>query len=167
MKEYVDLMQDQMPKLYEKFILEYYRKQHPKLNANPDVVEWQLGTEFDLYLPMMKTDITLHYQGNILVIDAKYYENGTPLATNSWFGNQTLHSGNIYQIFTYVKNLEQRTLGSVAGCLMYAKNENVQDLDLPYNICGTDIMVKTLDLDKEFKSIRVQLDAVADYLYLM
>lgn len=163
MREYVDEIH--MHKLYEKFVLEYFRKEHPKLRANADAIAWQLGTDFNLYLPAMQTDITLHYQGNTLIIDTKYYANGTPLAMNSQYGNQTLHSGNVYQIFTYVKNVEQKSGGTVAGCLLYAKNENVKDLDLPYNICGNDIMVKTLDLDKNFKQIRDQLDELAKYIY--
>lgn len=162
MREYIDEMH--MHKLYEKFVLEYYRKEHPMLRANPDTVAWQLGTDFNLYLPAMQTDITLHYQGNTLIIDTKYYTNGTPLATNLQYGNQTLHSNNLYQIFTYVKNIEKKTGGKVSGCLLYAKNENVKDLDLPYNICGNDILIKTLDLDKNFHYIRKQLDTLADYL---
>ena len=89
------------------------------------------------------------------------------MSTNLQYGNQTLHSGNLYQIFTYVKNLEHKNKGSVAGCLLYAKNVDIQDLDLPYKICGNDIVVKTLDLDKDFKCIRAQLDALADYLYFL
>jgi 5-methylcytosine-specific restriction enzyme subunit McrC len=165
MREYIDEMH--MHKLYEKFVLEYFRKEHPKLHANADMIAWQLGTDFNLYLPTMQTDITLHYQGNTLIIDTKYYANGTPLATNSQYGNQTLHSGNIYQIFTYIKNAERKFGGKVAGCLLYAKNKNVKDLDLPYNICGNDIMVKTIDLNKDFQGIRKQLDILANYLYEM
>lgn len=163
MNEYLDEMH--MHKLYEKFILEYYRKEHPKLNANPDSIVWQLGTDFKLYLPAMQTDITLHYNGNIMIIDAKYYEQGTPLATNLMYGNQTLHSANVYQIFTYVKNACTKASGKVAGCLLYAKNDNVKDLNLSYNICGNDIMVKTLDLDKDFNGIKNQLDLIANYIY--
>ena len=162
MKEYLDEMS--MNKLYEKFVLEYFRKEYPKLSANADMIPWDLGTDFNLYLPAMKTDITLHYGGNMLIIDTKYYVKSTPLTTNTIYGNQTLHSANIYQIFTYVKNIEQKINGSVAGCLLYAKNENVEDLNLQYNICGNDIMVKTLNLDKDFSQIKSQLDELGNYL---
>ena len=41
------------------------------------------------------------YQGNtVLIIDAKYYSH----TTQTQFDNHTIHSNNLYQIFTYVKN---------------------------------------------------------------
>ena len=67
----------------------------------------------------MKTDITLEYQGNILIIDTKYYSH--TMQTNSLFNSKTIHSGNLYQIFTYVKNKDIENSGKVSGVLLYAK----------------------------------------------
>ena len=57
MWEYVDEMH--MYKLYEKFVLEYFRKEHPKLPANADVIAWQLGIDFNLYFQQCRQ--TLRY----------------------------------------------------------------------------------------------------------
>ncbi len=39
---------------------------------------------------------------DVLIIDAKYYEHSMQVQ----FNKHTLHSANLYQIFTYVKNKE-------------------------------------------------------------
>lgn len=39
------------------------------------------------------------------------------------YDKTTLHSGNVYQIFTYVKNQDTANTGNVSGMLLYAKTE--------------------------------------------
>lgn len=53
-------------------------------------------------LPVMQTDIMLSKDDKTLIIDAKYYSK----TTLTQYNVNTLHSGNLYQIFTYVKNKE-------------------------------------------------------------
>ena len=89
-----------MCRLYEKFLLEYYRKEHPELTANASQIAWQLDDTENQMLPRMQTDIMLSKNNNILIIDAKYYSH----MTQQQYGIHTLHSNNLYQIFTYVKN---------------------------------------------------------------
>ena len=89
-------------RLYEKFILEYYRKHFPMLSVNPEQIAWQLDDEEHDLLPIMQSDIMLRKDNHILIIDAKYYMHNT----QEQYGAHTLHSENLYQIFTYVKNKE-------------------------------------------------------------
>ena len=43
----MDFLDEQrMHRLYEKFILEYYRKEHPELTANASQIPWQLDDDF-------------------------------------------------------------------------------------------------------------------------
>lgn len=95
-----------MCRLYEKFILEYYRKEHPELIANASQIPWQLDDGFSDMLPIMQSDIMLSAGSRILIIDAKYYEH----TTQARYGVNTLHSANLYQIFTYVKTRKQSFL---------------------------------------------------------
>ncbi|MFR4024373.1 MAG: hypothetical protein ACLTZI_16470 [[Eubacterium] siraeum] len=44
----------------------------------------------------------LRRDDRVLIIDAKYYEHSMQVQ----FNKHTLHSANLYQIFTYVKNKE-------------------------------------------------------------
>ena len=70
----------------------------------------------------MQTDIMLSKGNTILIIDAKYYSN----MTQRQYGRNTLHSGNLYQIFTYVKNKEfelRQQKHSVSGMILYAKTD--------------------------------------------
>lgn len=74
----------------------------------------------------------------------------------------TIHSGNMYQIFTYVKNQDVENNGRVSGMLLYAKTEEAITPDCSFVIGGNKISVKTVDLNKEFKLIAAQLDKIAE-----
>ena len=79
------------------------------------------------------------------------------------FNKRTFHSGNLYQIFTYVKNKEaqlQEKPHEVAGMLLYAKTDEDIVLDNEYRMSGNRISVKTLDLNQDFEKIRKQLDQI-------
>lgn len=64
-----------MNHLYEKFILEYYRKEHPELKANASQIPWALDDGVGTLLLVMQSDIMLENKAGdtVLIIDAKYY----------------------------------------------------------------------------------------------
>jgi len=157
---------EHMARLYEKFILEYYRQHHTYLTeARAAQVKWNLSGENDeamiRFLPVMQTDIFLRLKEKVLILDAKYY--GKTLQKQ--FNKYTLHSNNVYQIFTYVKNQDKTNTGNVAGMLVYAKTEEDITPDCLFHIGGNPIGAKTLDLNKNFKSIAAQLDAIAEHFF--
>lgn len=156
---------DNMARLYEKFILEYYRQHHRYLSeVNSSQVKWNLVGETNetmiRFLPAMQTDVFLRLNDKTLIIDAKYY--GRTLQKQ--YDKYSLHSNNMYQIFTYVKNQDKDNSGNVAGILLYAKTEEDITPDCMFNMGGNQIGAKTLDLNKEFSLIANQLDKIAwDY----
>ena len=75
---------------------------------------------------------------------------------------QTLHSGNLYQIFTYVKNWDVAPGETVSGMLLYAKTDDASQPEGDYQMSGNQISVKTLDMNCEFSMIAGQLDSIAD-----
>jgi 5-methylcytosine-specific restriction enzyme subunit McrC len=157
---------EHMARLYEKFILEYYCQHHPYLSeAKAAQVKWDLTGENDeamiRFLPVMQTDIFLRLDEKILILDAKYY--GRTLQNQ--FDKYTLHSGNVYQIFTYVKNQDKDNTGNVAGILLYAKTEEEVTPDCRFEMGGNQIGAKTLDLNKDFELIAAQLDAIAEQFF--
>ena len=158
--DFVD--EQRMCRLYEKFILEYYRKEFPEITANASKIDWQLDDGISDMLPVMQTDIMLTYNEKILIIDAKYYSH----TTQSQYDTHTLHSGNLYQIFTYVKNKEAELEGKphdkVSGMLLYAKTDEEVLPDNDYVMSGNKISVKTLDLDCEFSQIAEQLNKIIE-----
>ena len=53
----MDFLDEQrMCKLYEKFILEYYRKEHPKLKVSASQIPWNLDDDENDMLPVMLRD---------------------------------------------------------------------------------------------------------------
>lgn len=152
-----------MSRLYEKFILEYYAQEFGDrikgFSSRAAQIPWQLDDGYDALLPVMQTDITLTYGHQILIIDAKYYRR--TMQTNH--DVQTLHSGNLYQIFTYVKNKEAQLSGTgykVSGMLLYAKTDEELVPDNIYQMSGNQISVKTLDLNQKFSKIEKQLKQI-------
>ena len=146
-------------RLYEKFILEYYRKHFPMLSVNPEQIAWQLDDEEHDLLPIMQSDIMLRKDNHILIIDAKYYMHNT----QEQYGAHTLHSENLYQIFTYVKNKEYELRDKehhVSGMLLYAKTDESVQPDNSYIMSGNRISVKTLDLNLPFEEISQQLNVI-------
>ncbi len=153
------LDEQRMCRLYEKFILKYYKKEFPMLTVAASQIHWQLDDNIDFMLPMMKSDIMLSYGEKVLIIDAKYYAH----TMQTQYDTRTLHSGNLYQIFTYVKNKETEMAmepHEVAGMLLYAKTDEEILPDCTYRMSGNKISVKTLDLDCDFHQIANQLDSI-------
>lgn len=153
---------EHMARLFEKFVLEYYRQHYPELKASAVQIHWNVDDENDnkaiQFLPVMKTDITLRYKGKTLIIDTKHYAHTMQMQYDKY----SLHSGNLYQIFTYVKNYDTKSKGNVAGLLLYAKTEERIIPDCEYSIDGNKISVKTLDLNVDFKLIAKQLDGIVE-----
>ncbi|MBQ6628290.1 MAG: 5-methylcytosine-specific restriction endonuclease system specificity protein McrC [Methanobrevibacter sp.] len=151
-----------MNRLYEKFVLNYFIKEHPEISASAPQINWQIDEGIDFLLPKMQTDVTLEYENKILIIDTKFYAHNT----SENYGKNIHHTSNLYQIFTYVKNKEVEVQGKgfeVSGMLLYAMtNERIQP-DSDYVMSGNKISVKTLDLNQEFSIIRNQLDNILNY----
>ncbi len=148
-----------MSRLYEKFILEYYNQEHEELDARASQIPWGLDDGVDTMLPVMQTDITLTQGDKTLIIDAKYYS-GT---LQQHYDRMTIHSNNLYQIFTYVKNKEVELKDEpheISGMLLYAKADEETYPDNDYKMSGNKIGVHTLDLNVEFQQIREQLDGI-------
>ena len=160
----MDFLDEQrMCRLYERFILEYYRKEHPEIRASASQIPWQLDDDFSFMLPVMQTDIMLSKGNTTLIIDAKYYGH----TTQEQYGVHTLHSGNLYQIFTYVKNKDAEygeQPHNVSGMLLYAQTDESVQPNNVYHMGGNKISVRTLNLNCSFNEIASQLDGiVADH----
>ncbi len=156
---------DYMNNLYERFILEYYRQEYKDISSNALQIPWGVDDDYRDMLPVMQTDITLTRSSKTLIIDAKYYSH----TLQQQFDKYSIHSGNLYQIFTYVKNKEvelaDKDHEKVAGMLLYAKTDEEVYPQNKYRMSGNDIEVRTLDLSVDFTIIRKQLDDIAvEYL---
>ena len=150
---------EHMNKLFEHFVLEYYRKEYAgRLTANASVVEWAFdnkeGSKGLLFMPKMQSDIMLKHGDQTLIIDTKYY--GKTLQTQ--FDKKTLHNANFYQIMAYVNNEDKLNTGKVSGMLLYAKTQESISPDVDVIVKGNRYLVNTLDLNLDFSQICKQLD---------
>jgi len=158
----MDFLDEQrMCHLYEKFILEYYKKHYyPQITASASQIAWALDDGIGTMLPTMQSDIMLCQKkgdnNKTLIIDAKYYAHTTQVQ----YDIHTLHSNNLYQIFTYVKNKATKG-GEVAGMLLYAKTDEEIYPNNEYQMSGNTITVRTLDLNLTFEEIAAQLNGIA------
>lgn len=159
-----DFSESDLAHLFERFVLEYYRKKHfASISANAPTIKWVLDDDNDELLPTMRTDITLtdkNDRSKVLIIDTKFYAS----ILQARYDKLTIRSNNLYQIFTYVKNMEMTLRQSYAnpvvqGMLLYAKTTADIQPDATYQMSGTPISVKTLDLNQPFEDICSQLDS--------
>lgn len=156
----MDFLDEQrMSRLYEKFLLEYYRREFPKISVSASQIPWVVDDGMRAMLPVMQSDIMLEHEGKILIIDAKYYSR----TTQAQYGSHSLHSHNMYQIFTYVKNKESELAEVphvVSGMVLYARTEEEVQPDNTYQMSGNKISVRTLDLDCDFSDVAAQLNGI-------
>jgi 5-methylcytosine-specific restriction enzyme subunit McrC len=154
---------DAMSALYERFLREYYSVHHPELFSGAPTVDWDLDEPggHSMQLPLMRTDVTLRNRGRTLIIDAKYYSHS--MQTGAW-GKATVHSTNLYQVFSYVKNEDTWRDGSVSGLLLYARTDAVEQPDLDVVIQGNRIGARTLDLNRPWEYVSAQLEDVVGWI---
>lgn len=104
------------------YMYEYYNKTFPKLSVKASQMSWALDDGLGIMLLVMQSDITLSKDKNVLIIDAKYYFH----TTQKLFDKHTIHSYNLYPIFTYVKNKDMEYKDdkhTVSGMLLYAMTD--------------------------------------------
>lgn len=154
MREFSD---EHMNRLFEKFVLEYYKKHHPELRPEAKQIDWNVVKEQSSIniLPIMRTDILLTIGERTLIIDTKYYSK----IMQKHFNKSTIHPHNLYQIHTYVTEYDRKHQGNVDGMLLYAKTQEeiVPDAEAKWPD-GNVIYIRTLNLNTEFESIKKRLD---------
>lgn len=155
---------EHMNKLFERFVLEYYRTEYKDIKTSSPRIEWNIGKDTSSYiefLPTMQSDVVLSKGSQTLIIDTKYY--GRTLTTH--YDKKTLHSANMYQIFTYVNNFDSENSGNVSGMLLYAKTDEEITADHASAIGNHYFWVKTLDLTQEFSAIKKQLHTLQELCF--
>ena len=158
----MDFLDEQrMCRLYEKFILEYYRKEFPQISASASQIPWAVDDGIIAMLPIMQSDIMLTYEDKVLIIDAKYYSH----IMQTRYDIHTLYSNHLYQIFTYVKNKDSELAEVphiVSGMLLYARTDEMVQPSNTYHMSGNKISVRILDLNCDFAEVAAQLNRIAE-----
>ena len=154
---------EHMNLLFQRFVMEYYKRHHPEYKASAKQIKWNVSdnsVSSSSMLPIMQSDITLTLDERTLIIDTKYYSRNL----QEHFGKPTLHSSNIYQIHTYVMNEDKAHTGNVDGLLLYAKTAaDIQPYGNFTTNDGNILMVRTMDLCRDFELIKNDLDKLVIY----
>lgn len=151
----------QMARLFENFVFNFYRIHRPDLTIKKERIYWQASSDSDpdlRYLPSMETDISVRskLENKTLIIDTKFYQN----TFQKYYESETVHSGNLYQIYSYLKNLEPNG-GSDAeadGMLLYPVIE--RSVRQTYKLPGHKVHICTLNLAADWQEIRDELHSI-------
>jgi len=156
-----DLLRDQntMQSLFEEFVRNFYSVRQKEFKVKRESIKWNatpFGGSRSEYIPVMKTDISLNSSERKIVIDTKYYQEALKM---NQYSTQKFHSTNLYQIYSYLKNLEH-VPGPVSnfnatGILLYPTTSI--DLDETFLIDKHIISVCTLNLASNWRSIEERL----------
>jgi 5-methylcytosine-specific restriction enzyme subunit McrC len=154
-----------MAVLFENFVFQFYRREFPSADVYRPRIRWNAtslyGSDLSL-LPVMQTDICFETGERKIIIDAKYYSDTTVTRHES----EKFRSTNLYQIFSYVKNLEASELTplnkNAEGILLYPQTGN--EFNHSYMISGHKISIWTVDLSKEWREIDSRLRQVVSSL---
>jgi len=159
---FVDFLRDEkrMAVLFEKFVLNFYAQEQSEYKPKAEMIKWdafaQAKHDADMaFLPGMKTDITLRSSLRTIVIDTKYYKE---TLTRGRFGAFKVNSGNLYQLFAYLSNMEKSDNFNDAcaeGILLYPDTTGC--VDLAYKIKGHDVRIRTINLDQHWEGIKKDL----------
>lgn len=153
-----DFLRDEtrMQYLFENFVRNFYRREQGIFKVKSECIYWDaecLNETSNGFLPKMKTDTSLESFKRKIIIDTKYYKD----AFQHNYDAEKLRSGNLYQIFSYLKNIE--VLGGVnkncEGILLYPTVD--KELDLRYKIAGHKLSIKTINLNQDWRNIHNDL----------
>lgn len=144
----------QMGHLFEKFLLHFYQREQQHFEVRAPRFDWRAtGHETDLaYLPQMRTDMVLRNRDQAIVIDAKYYSE----TLTQHFGRGSLHSQNLYQVFTYMSHLMADTdRGRVGGILLYPRT--TETVRVQVSLFGHPFLASTINLAQPAVGIKRDL----------
>lgn len=150
-----------MGRLFEEFVRNFFKKEQSEYHVCGEIIKWQarpLGeTPLDM-LPVMKTDVSLTSPHRKIIIDTKYYTQ----ALQIHYDKESIHSGALYQLFAYLKNIDQKngTGPKCEGILLYPTVE--KEINFLYEIEGHKVSIKTINLKQDWKEIHDSLLSMVD-----
>ena len=153
-----------MARLFESFIFNFFRIERPDLSVRTERIQWQAKSDGDPdlhFLPSMLTDISIRNRPHTrtLIIDAKFYKD----TFQKHHGKDSVHSANLYQIFSYLKNLEPRGGADALadGMLLYPTIET--PVRLSYEIHEHQVEIRTINLAADWREIKSELNSLVTF----
>lgn len=159
-RRFRDFVREELPQLFEKFVLNFYRHHLPRdWSANPSVFKWHMefanSDAVDL-VPELRTDVSMRGPGRAIILDTKFYADAL---RGGYFGAATLPSSNLQQLYTYCsQRAVQPGWEQAEGVLLYPKT--TRDFSADFFTRGHRIRAMTLDLTAPWQRIESDLLAI-------
>jgi 5-methylcytosine-specific restriction enzyme subunit McrC len=162
----VDRDEKRMRRVFEKFVRNFFARRQRMFTVKRDRIEWvavPIGNSDPGLLPAMETDVTLRSMNKTIVIECKYTES---LYQRHFFKDK-LRSAHLYQLYAYLRNLENRGMPDAAadGILLYPA-VNVK-LDQSYSLNNHNIRIATIDLCQPWRDIEKQMLMLVDPILIL
>lgn len=146
-------------RLFEGFVRNFCRRKLPRHSVKAEQLHWPDEVE-NPFAPSMRTDATvvaLDPPHRRLVIETKF--STTSMAT-SQYGKATFKSGNLYQLYAYLRTQEDASTAhrSAEGLLLYPTTKS--NFEEVMQVQGHRIRVATLDLGAPWSDIEARLLAL-------
>ncbi len=159
---FTDLSEERMERLYEDFIIEFYRREqdHYRVNHRGRTIVWVDDGTPDHQrskLPRMEADVILEAPGRRIIMDAKYYQE----ALGGRYGGK-LHSNNLYQLLAYLRNREATEAPGPRheGILLYPTVDSPVAIDV--HLEGFPVRARSIDLAQDWRNIHNQMLALIE-----
>lgn len=154
--------EEKMQKIFEKFLLNFYKYEQSVFRAKSEILKWPNSTQ-NRYLPIMNTDISLIAEDKKIIIDAKYYSKVliSHYRSEDKSSSDKFRNDHLYQLISYLNHSDENIVSR--GILLYPYN-NVhikERFELPIRvgskIVKSSIDFLTIDLSKEWNEIHKNL----------
>lgn len=153
-----DVLRDEreMARVFEAFVRNFYRLEQSHYRVEPLSIPWDatpVSVRAEDRLPKMRVDVHLRAQDRQVIIDTKYYAE----ALQTYHTATSFRSGNLYQLFSYLKNhLPRVPLGTqLDGMLLYPQVGKA--FDATYDMQGHNVRIVTVDLSSPWPEIAERL----------
>ena len=157
---FTDFTEERMDRLYEDFIIEFYRREQERYRVNHRgrTISWvDEGTpdHQQSWLPRMEADVILEAPDRRIIMDAKYYRD----SLGGRYGGK-LHSNNLYQLLAYLRNREATEPAGPKheGILLYPVVNTPLSADV--RLEGFSIRARSIDLARDWRHIHADMLAV-------
>jgi 5-methylcytosine-specific restriction enzyme subunit McrC len=150
-----------LERIFETFVRNFYRAEQSvySLRDGTERIEWDVNEPAspsdEPYLPGMYPDMTLRSDTKTIMIDAKWYQ--STFGTSHVSDRKKIHSSNLYQLFSYLKNLERKggADAKAEGILLYPQVDEA--VSLRYKVQGHMVRICTIDLNQPWLRIERSL----------
>lgn len=156
-RRFRDFVRDGLPTLFEKFILNFFRRElPPSWQVSAPVIRWQMDAKNDdalALVPRMETDVCLRGPGRAIILDTKFYSQALKAGP---YGRSKLSPSNLYQIFTYLRQKScELDWEQAEGVLLYPRT--TRNFAVDFRTQGHRIRALTLDLTQQWWNIHAAL----------